>query len=174
MQIARLPVRTRVLIAYAAATFAVLAGGCRGSSSSRPPDSAHAALLQKYVRDSSVLDSLSHLVKTDSLRALYRLALQPANGDRGKALVQAAWCEEVRLAVMHGEVPAQKAIDRLLDTVYADLGIRGHDDALAYLLSRAPNSTGVDGRACGKMPPRTPEIVAGTPVNENPSRPLMP
>jgi len=174
MQIAKLVQGgTGVWIPRAAMIFAVFAGGCRAASSSRPPDSAHAALLRQYLRDSSVLDSLSRLVKTDSLRTLYRLALEPS-ADGGAKLVQEVWCEEVRLAVMHGEVPARKAIDRMLDTVYQDGGIRGHSHALAYLLSRAPGSSGVDGRACGRLPPRTPAIVAGTRVNDNPPRPLMP
>lgn len=172
MQIAELVVwRTKAWLVGAAVGFAAFAGGCRRSSSSPPPDSAHAALLQRYVRDSTVLDSLSRLVNTDSLRALYRLALEPSVS--GEKLLQEAWCEETRLMVMHGVIPARKAIDRMLDTVYADRGIRGRDDAFGVLAARAPRSSGVDGRACGRMPPRSPEIVAGIRVNQNLARPPM-
>jgi hypothetical protein len=171
MQIAKLVVvGTKAWAPRAAMAFVVLVAGCRTSSPSRPPDSTHAALLRQYLRDSSVIDSLSRLVKTDSLRALYRLALQPA---RAGDLVELAWCEQLRLTVRHGIVPARKAIDRLLDTVYEDRGIRGRDDAFGYFASRATNSGAVDSRACGKMPPRSPEVVAGTRVNQNPFRPLM-
>ena len=170
MPIAELVVRRATAwVPSAALGVAAFSGGCRTSASSRPPDSAYAARLRQYVRDSTVLDSLSRLVKTDSLRTLYRLALQPSVA--GEKLVQEAWCEEVRLTVMHGIVPAQKAVDRMLDTVYKDRGIRGRDAAFNVLAASAPNSSGVDGRACGRMPPRSPEVVAGTRVNVNPARP---
>jgi hypothetical protein len=171
MQIAKLVmVNPKPSILLAIISLVVFAWACRVSPpSSRPADSAYATNLKKYLRDSSVIDSLSRLVRTDSLRALYRVALLPAGAS--EKLVEQVWCEQGRLTLMHGYAPAQVAINRLLDTVYLDRGIRGRDAAFGYFAARAPSSGGYDSRACGKPPPRAPSSIAGTPIDELPRRP---
>ena len=68
-----------------------------------------------WVRDSIVIDSLSRRVKTDSLYRLYRTMLGAADRPPIMTLVQ---CEIFRLAYRHGLVPADFAIDRMMDTLW--------------------------------------------------------
>lgn len=134
-----------------------------------PEDSADAAKLKKYLRDSTVLDSLTRLVRTDSLYKLYRLALEPGRADA--KLVAAVWCEELRLTLIHGPVPEKRAVDRMLDTVYSDHGIR---DAFRYFAAQAPAEGNFDEQACGRLPQRSPIEVDGTRTDVEPYRPQPP
>ena len=70
---------------------AALVGSCRqpnaqevaaATAARRQRDSSYNAELIKWRHDSTVLDSLTRLVRTDSLLRLYRRALEPDRVDR--------------------------------------------------------------------------------------------
>jgi hypothetical protein len=158
--------------AYAASASACWSSpGDRGAANaaSSPEDSVYSVKLKKYLGDSTVVDSLTKLVRTDSLYKLYRLALEPGKAD--VKLVAAVWCEELRLTLIHGPVPEKRAVDRMLDTVYRDHGIR---DAFRYFAAQAPAEGNFDEQACGKLPPRSPIEVNGTRTDVEPYRPRPP
>jgi hypothetical protein len=97
-------------------------------------DSAFRSNLRRWLRDSIVLDSVTQVVNTDTLYQLYRQALERKGVTL--ALMSAVACEELRLAVRYGSVPSNRAINRLLDTVYRDIGVT---DGLGYFASHAPS-----------------------------------
>ena len=132
-------------------------------------DSAYAAKLKKYLRDSTVLDSLTKVVQTDSLYRLYRQAILSNKVDVN--LVAEVWCEELRLTTRHGIIPADRAINRLRDTVYRDIEVH---DAFDYLASRAPNEGHFNSSYCGELPPPGPRVIDGTSTDIEPRRPAPP
>ena len=144
----------------------MLSDRARTDAVSAVEDSAYAAKLKKYLRDSTVLDSLTKLVQTDSLYRLYRQALQSKNVDVN--LVAQVWCEELRLTTRHGIIPADRAINRLRDTVYRDIGVH---DAFDYLASRAPDEGHFNSSVCGELPPPGPRVIDGTSTDIEPRRP---
>ena len=155
-----------ICIASASACWSSPDDRSAASALSASEDSDYAAKLKKYLRDSAVLDSLTNVVRTDSLYKLYRLALEPHRVD--VKLVAAVWCEELRLTLIHGPVPEKRAVDRMLDTVYREYGIR---DAFRYFAAQGPAEGQFDEQACGKLPPSSPTDVNGTSTELEPYRP---
>jgi hypothetical protein len=121
------------------------------------PDSAYQQELADWLRDSTVLDSMSRLVPTDSLYRLYRRALEPSGVPR--ELVQRVWCEELRLTLQYGMIPSERAVDRLLDTVYRDQGIR---NGFEYFAARAPSQGIVESSQCNPNVLPRPQSVGRT------------
>jgi hypothetical protein len=159
-----------------AASYAAYVSACSSSradknaiNGSKPEDSLYASNLKKYIRDSVVLDSLTNLVNTDSLYKLYRRALEPAGADQ--ALVQAVYCEETRLGLVHGTIPWKRAVARMLDTVYRDRGVK---DAFRFFAARAPASGKVESGPCEPLPSPSPVDVNGTRTDVEPYRPQPP
>jgi len=146
---------------------ALASPGCRsrqtservGLADSLPGDSVYASRLARWLRDSVVLDSMTRLVNTDSLFRLYRRALEP--GQVSLEVLQEESCEEERLYIEHGSVPAKRAIRAMRDTVFRDHGIR---DGMRYFISRAPAEGVIEGgaRRCGPYPPRAPDFIGAT------------
>ena len=136
-------------------------------------DSSYRASLAKWARDSTVLDSLTRLVRTDSLYTLYRAALGP---DRANPkLIEAIACEWIRLSRLYGDVPSRRGVMRLLDTVYLDRGIRGSKNADRYFSSLAPRTAfSIDSQSCGTLPPLFPRVLDGTPTDVEPIKPRKP
>jgi hypothetical protein len=135
-------------------------------------DSLYRVRLSHWLRDSVVLDSMTRLVRTDSLYALYRRALDP--GGVPESLVTAVVCEERRLGIRYGAIPSRRAISAMQDTVYADHGI---DDGLRYFTAQMPNSGMIIGgrSVCGPNPPAAPRMIGVTPLDtELPPRPQPP
>ena len=126
----------------AVASLVLLLSGCKQGQSGSA-DSAYTARLNAWLRDSSVLDSITRTVSTDSLYRVYRRALEPAGTTR--ELVQQMYCQEVGLRARHGPIPAERAIKAMLDTVYRDLGTH---DAYRTFMSGASASGSVDSRPC--------------------------
>jgi hypothetical protein len=121
-------------------------------------DSAtYAATLNKWLRDSAVIDSLSRLVNTDSLYRLYRRMLVPTT-DSG-AVLNAIACEGERLGVRHGSLPSRDAIDRMLDTLW-----QGLDPKRIEVLEAYPGRPIIVSTAtgCPITGPEAPREVAGT------------
>lgn len=97
---------TCLLLAHlTSAAGAALVGGCRQRDGQEDPavlaarrqrDSAYSAQLIRWRHDSTVLDSLTRLVRTDSLLRLYRRALEPGGVDR--SVMAAIFCEGSRVA----------------------------------------------------------------------------
>jgi hypothetical protein len=136
-------------------------------------DSVYRAHLAKWQRDSAVLDSLTRLVRTDSLYALYRAALGPARAS--PKLIEAIACEWVRLSRLYGQIPSRRAEMRVLDTVYSDRGIRGSKNADRFFSGLAPDTAfSTDSQSCGKLPPLFPRVVDGTPTDVEPRKPRKP
>ena len=132
-------------------------------------DTAYGRELAKWLRDSTVLDSMMRLVRTDSLYRLYRRALEPPGVTL--ALVQEVWCEELQLS-KYGVIPSRRAVKRMLDTVYRDRGIR---DGFAYFAARAPSSGLVEGSKCRSHGGVFLDTVGQTPLGvELPPRPRPP
>lgn len=164
--------RVAVLIltmALAACTACSSLGDARSETARSSADSAYALQLKEYLRDSTVLDSLTRLVRTDSLYRLYRQALEPNKVD--VKLVAAIWCEEARLTIRYRPILSDRAINRLRDTVYRDFGI---EDAFRYVASRAPSEGQFNSSICGEFPDKGPTIVNGTSLEVEPRRPTRP
>jgi len=122
---------------------AAVGGASVATTKARFDDTAFAQRLGEWQRDSAVLDSMTRLVRTDSLFQLYRRATEPSGVTL--AVFQEAWCEELQLSKRYGVVPARRAAQRMRDTVYRDRGIR---NGFAYFASRAPSSGMVEGSKC--------------------------
>lgn len=130
-------------------------------------DSGYQRSLAEWLRDSVVLDSMTRLVKTDSLYRLYRRAAEPSGVSL--AVVQEAWCEGIRLSATFGVVPAERAEKRLLDTVYRDLGVR---DGFRYFAAKAPASGLIESNHCRFPRAKILDSVGRTSLNEElPPRP---
>ena len=115
--------------------------------------------LARWLRDSVVLDSVTRLVKTDSLYKLYRRALEPPGVTL--ALMTEVSCEEVRLDIRFGSVPASRAIHAVQNTMYRDRGIR---DGMRYFIAHAPAEGMIEGgrSRCGPYPPAAPKAIGTT------------
>ena len=180
---------TKLMARFSRASFAlvwsVFVLGCgrqgssreRGDSATSPAvsDSIYQRRLADWLRDSTVLDSMSRLVPTDTLYRLYRRALEPSGVPR--ELVQRVWCEELRLTLQYGMIPSERAVDRLLDTVYRDQGIR---NGFEYFAARAPSQGIVESSQCNPNVPRGPQSVGRTrldrvlPPKPQPTKPKAP
>jgi hypothetical protein len=111
------------------------------------------------LRDSIVLDSMTRLVNTGSLYRLYRQALEPPGVTL--SLMTEVSCEEVRLMIGFGSVPARRAIHAVEDTMYRDRGIR---DGMGYYIAHAPAEGIIEGgrSRCGPYPPAAPKAIGAT------------
>jgi len=148
-------------------------GGGASSGESVQRDSSYRAALARWQRDSAVLDSLTRLVRTDSLYTLYRAALGPERAS--PKLIEAIACEWIRLGRLYGDVPSQRGAMRLLDTVYSDRGIRGSKNADRFFSGLAPKTAfSTDSQSCGTLPPLFPRVVSGTPTDVEPIKPRKP
>jgi hypothetical protein len=161
-------------IRQSTALLRVLLGACSASagsgSSSRSSESVPLAWAPESVRiaqeeavwkqDSVVLDSLSRTVNTDSLFRVGRAMLISRDPAR---LMNAAACERYRLAWRHGARPAQLAIWRMEDTLYA----ADEADAVEQMRERLDRGFGVElGRkSCGDPGLRAPRTVGATPLD---------
>lgn len=147
-------------------------GGGVGPGETLIPDSAYNARLASWLRDSIVLDSMTRLVNTDSLYKLYRRALDPPGVTL--ALMTDVSCEEVRLKIGFGSVPARRAIQAVHDTMYRDRGIR---DGMGYFVAHAPSEGTIElGSArCRPYPPAAPRAIGTTRLDtELPPKPRAP
>ncbi|MFL5614870.1 MAG: hypothetical protein ACJ796_14500 [Gemmatimonadaceae bacterium] len=109
---------------FASAALLGWSAGCQSHRSAPAPavqqssvgDSTYEIVLRKWLRDSTVIDSLSRLVPTDSVYRMYRgllVAQDPA------PLMQDIKCAEFALRWQYGSLPAGDAIRRMRDTVYS-------------------------------------------------------
>jgi hypothetical protein len=71
--------------------------------------------LAKWIRDSTVVDSISRIINTDSLYRIMHATLKSA---KPSTLLQAANCETDRLSRKYGQLPFDAAYARLKDTVW--------------------------------------------------------
>jgi hypothetical protein len=143
-----------------AAFVPIVISGCGGrSSSDRGIDQSaemksYVAELERFKRDSVVIDSLSRLVDTDSLEKLTAAALS-ANDERPYR--QEITCEYLRQSWRHGSLPAQAARARLRTSM---------SEADRRRLDRISGTgSGVyelSERACGPLGPRAPSEVGGS------------
>jgi hypothetical protein len=136
--------------------------GSATSADSAIDDPSYQAALQKWQRDSIVLDSVTRRVNTAELYPLYRKAL-----DRTGTTIQLLTdiqCEESRLIYTYGKVPAYRAVKAMQDTVYADIGVT---DGQGYLLARAPREGVVEiGSNCKSLPGDVLKAVGQTRLDE--------
>jgi hypothetical protein len=125
--------------------------------------------LARWLRDSSLIDSLSRQVNTDSLYALGRAML---TAEDPHSLMQAIVCEHFRLAWLHGIRPAELALKRMSDTLYgyADgqtlrrlAAVKGHPTMLA-----------ADEKVCGIPGKEAPSEIKGILLNATARRPALP
>lgn len=108
-----------------------------------------------YLRDSTVIDSLAHLVPLDSLRRLYAALERDPDSPE---LESAAYCEYLRLYLTYGSRPARLAIERL-----------GPPPAPRSGGSRVITA----GESC-RPPERGPEVVGSTNLSYQPHAPRKP
>jgi hypothetical protein len=139
--------------------------GSGSGASSRWDDSVYAVQLAKFVHDSTLMDSLTRQVRTDSLYTLYRRAV---SGEVGAAVVQALSCEELRLRLHYGTAPAGRAMKRMRDTVYRDQGIT--KDAFEFFAARAPAEGEIDSGRCSPPSGHFPAIIQGMRTDVEPGR----
>lgn len=71
--------------------------------------------LAAWLRDSTVVDSVSRTIDTDTLYALYRKMLTAPDP---AAIYQEIACEEWRLSRRHHSLPTAAAVRRMMDTVW--------------------------------------------------------
>jgi hypothetical protein len=71
--------------------------------------------LAKFLRDSTVTDSVSRTINTDSLYRLFHAALAP---QPIVPITREMTCEFERLSARYGAVPAQWAMTRMTDTLW--------------------------------------------------------
>jgi hypothetical protein len=164
----------RYAVAVALVALNTLALGC-ASPQSRASDTAwvrdsllYEQRLAKWLVDSAVRDSLSHLVDTDSLFRLYRGMLVGDPHD----MLQPQACERFRLAWRHGAIPVDLAVARMLDTVW-----RGVDRAALRRMESTPGrftETSISPDICGITEPQGPSVVPGATVSEQYPRPRPP
>ena len=160
-------------------------GGCEEQRASRvdpgaaarwPSDSAkYAKDSASYARQMHVLDSLSRRVNTDSLYGLYRATLTARDVVAAAGAVN---CEHDRLARLHGLIPSEYAIKRMVDTLHkageADAW-KHFDDRLASMSVQQTVNLGE--WPCGDLPPVGPSSVNGvslTAISGSPLRPIKP
>jgi hypothetical protein len=121
-------------------------------------DSTYFAQLQRWQRDSIVLDSVTREVNTATLYALYRRAL--ARDGVTLRLLTDIGCEELRVGMQSGAVPSERAIKAMLDTVYRDIRVT---DALGYLARHAPREGMIaTGSNCLRLPSLATKAVGDT------------
>jgi hypothetical protein len=141
-------------------------GGARPTASR---ESARDPRLAEWLRDSTVLDSVTRTVPTDSLYHIFRTALGP-KGTTSEHIRQMV-CEQVRLGIRYGHVPAARAFDRMLDTVYND---RNVPDAYGEFMYRAPKVSAVDTGDCQSIEPGSATLGRTRLDQELPPRPVRP
>jgi len=110
-----------VSVLASVATISTMYGCDRGSSNMSTLDSVSMRNHLVVQHDSRVIDSLAHLVNTDSLYRLRRRLLTP--GDTNQ-LLHEIMCETMRLSSRYGSRPYELAFDRMEDTVWNDLNWR--------------------------------------------------
>lgn len=107
----------------------------------RPP--SYPGTVAEWQRDSALVDSLSRLVRTDTLYHAYHASLDAKDL---QAAHQQLTCMREELHLRHGLYPAQLAIERMEDTVWtrADLSrVRAHNARLPAAMVLSLNE------ACG-------------------------
>lgn len=125
--------------------------------------------LNRWLRDSTVIDSIAHSMSTDSLRSLYHAAWTLPNA---ALAVQEIVCEQARLARKHGHAAVgivQRTIKREEwgtneGQIDRHMGQR-LPDAMAFELSK---------ERCHLTGPRAPDSLNGTPLNIVSPRPTPP
>jgi len=139
--------------------------GCRSGQTGSPPtgrapsnaDTSYQVALKQFLRDSTVIDSLSRLVPTDSLYHLYRAVLVASDPT---IVMQQIKCEEFSLRWHYGSLPARDAIARMRDSVYK----RNEQELVKRVEERFPEAGMfiVSPKDCGVTGPRAPRGVNGT------------
>ena len=129
---------------------------------------AFAQRLSRWLRDSSVIDSLSRSVSTDSLYRLYRAMYAAKNPE---TYVAPIGCFESDLVWRYGRAPAQVAMHRMMDTVWKP----GEGDGLKAIERRMPATSFFSDSTCGRPTGRRlPDTVAGTWLGYRLPRPTPP
>jgi len=173
-----LTLRARRLGALGALASAIGFGGC--AAPRRTPtgpqlqqwvtDSvANETRLSRWLRDSTVMDSLSRFVSTDSLYRLYR-AMYVAQNPR--IYVEPIMCLEFELVFHHGRAPAEVAMQRMKDSLW-----KPGEGGLPSIERRMPSTAffSMSDSICGGPVGRpAPDTVAGTWLGYRFPRPVRP
>ena len=125
--------------------------------------------LERWRRDSTVIDSIARTINSDSLRSLYRAAW---NLPQAAPAVQDIVCEQARLARKYGHAAVgivQTAIER------QEWGTN-QQEIDRHIGQRLPNSTAFElsNERCHLTGARTPDSLNGTPLNMLGPRPNPP
>jgi hypothetical protein len=125
--------------------------------------------LAKWLRDSTVIDSIARTIPTDSLRRAY---MEMLTSERPEVLLQQAFCLEAALSDKYGRRPANLAARRVEDSVFAEAGT----SARRALSARFPKSGLLSTSRCGpsNSSARAPEFLNGTPLRTESPKPLLP
>jgi hypothetical protein len=129
---------------------------------------AYEARLGKFLRDSTVIDSIARTIDTDSLYRLYHRMLtiqDPAGG------LQIIFCEQVRLKTLYGPIAGGLAIRRMEDTVYGPIG---HEAAFDRMAARLPAHGVTSGQWCARSGRPAPDSLGATSLNFTSRRPFPP
>lgn len=125
---------------------------------------AYGQILDKWLQDSTVIDSIATTIPTDSLRRLYRAAKDAPNP---AAIVQAISCETGRLQTRYGYSPSLWAIQAAQKATLTPDESRAID-------SRLPERMVFDDDACGDTLRRPLTRVGETELTLRPeSRPVL-
>ena len=130
---------------------------------------AYEVALAKWRADSTVRDSVSRLVNTDSLYALYRsmvLAKDP------HAVAQERSCARYRLVHRFGVIPVDLAVSRMEDTVWQGIALKDMR-RLMEVKSRIVEVR-LSREICGIKDREGPWIINGVDLNSFTDRPSLP
>lgn len=157
----------------------LMLGSCASNAQERPLPAAIAAQwlrdsvayqqrLAKWLRDSTVIDSIVRSINTDSLSRLYDRMIR---SEHPEVELQLIWCEGRRIGRRYGSIPMLRAEDRVRDSVQASAG----QQAVDRMNHRMPARGLLSGRNCPPLEgPPPPSEHDGTPLNTQTPRPVPP
>lgn len=125
--------------------------------------------LDRWQRDSTVIDSIVHTINTDSLRALYRAAWTLP---QAALAVQEIVCEQARLARKYGHA-AVGIVQRTIEREEWDADQQKIDRHMALRLPAAM-ALELSNERCHLTGPLAPDSLNGTPLNVSSPRPIPP
>jgi len=133
-------------------------------------DSAdYAGRLNRWLRDSTVIDSIVHSMSTDSLRSLYRAAWTLP---QAAPAVQEIVCEQARLARKHGHA----AVGIVQRTIKREEWGTNEGEIDRHMGKRLPQAMAFElsNERCHLTGPRAPDSLNGTPLDVISARPTPP
>lgn len=160
--LSRSPLPLRVVLSFGA--FAIVLGTAVLVSHNRLPraNPTFDTLMQKVRQRQRVIDSVASTINTDTLYRAYHSMLVAPHPESVAPLID---CIERRMMWQRGMYPAQRAIQRMKDTVWARV-----EGQVSAMEARIPASGYLQSNdsLCGPFGRRGPLIIDGVPLDPTP------